>query len=145
MFLWHCEQTSLPKEVLDCGAGGEHPPLALFRARGYRTVGLELDPRCLEEAEEYCRASGVELGIELGDMRSIPFEDESFSFVYSYNAVSFMVKEDIRQSVSEMCRVLRPSGLCYVNLMSVDDEEERDRRLRGSEVGRAVRLESAAG
>ena len=58
MLLWHWEQTSLPKEVLDCGAGGKHPPLALFLAQGYRTAGLDSDPRYLEEAEEYCRATG---------------------------------------------------------------------------------------
>jgi ubiquinone/menaquinone biosynthesis C-methylase UbiE len=126
MFLWHCEQTPLPKEVLDCGAGGKRPPLALFHVRGYRTAGLELNPSFFAEAEDYCKRTGVELGIQSGDMRSIPFEDKSFSFVYAYNAVSFMAKEDIRRAISEMCRVLRPSGLCYVNVMSVDDPDDRD-------------------
>jgi ubiquinone/menaquinone biosynthesis C-methylase UbiE len=124
MFLWHCEQTSLPRNVLDCGAGGRRPPLALFRAHGYRTAGLELDPDSLAQAEEYCAREGVTLGIQRGDMRSIPFEDESFSFVYSYNAVFFLTKEDMRRAVSEMCRVLRPSGLCYINVMSVDDPDD---------------------
>jgi ubiquinone/menaquinone biosynthesis C-methylase UbiE len=98
----------------------------MFHAHGYRTAGLELHPTFLKEAEDYCKDADVELGIQRGDMRSIPFADGSFSFAYSYNAVFFMTKEDIRRSISEMCRVLRPSGLCYVNLMSVDDPDDGD-------------------
>lgn len=125
MFLWQCEQTGLPKEVLDCGAGGKTPPLALFHAHGYKTAGIEIDPRCLGEASDYCRREGVELGITSGDMRSLPFDDETFSFAYSWNAVFFMTKEGIERAIGEMWRVLRPSGLCYVRLMSVDDPDER--------------------
>jgi ubiquinone/menaquinone biosynthesis C-methylase UbiE len=54
-------------------------------------------------------------------MRRIPFPNENFSFVYSYNAIDFMTKPDIAISMREITRVLRPDGLCYVNFLSVND------------------------
>jgi SAM-dependent methyltransferase len=63
----------------------------------------------------------MSLSIFQGDMRHIPFASESVSLVYSYNAVDFMTKPDIECSMTEMRRVLRSGGLCYVNFLSVDD------------------------
>lgn len=57
-------------------------------------------------------------------MRTIPFADGKFGFVYSYNAIFFMTKPDIETSVGEMERVLKPGGLCFVNFKSVDDPEK---------------------
>jgi ubiquinone/menaquinone biosynthesis C-methylase UbiE len=122
-FLRYCEKTQLPKDILDCGAGGEHPPLALFHRYGYTTAGIDHDPEALEKAAAFCEKTGIELGISEGDMREIPFPDGSFSFAYSYNAISFMTKPDIAIAVSEMERVLRPTGLCFVNFDSVDDPD----------------------
>jgi len=110
-FLKYCEEAELPKTVLDCGAGGERPPLALFRRFGYTTAGIDVNPVAVSEAAAYCERTGTELGICEGDMREIPFPDGSFSFVYSYNAIGFMTKPDIAIAMSEMERVLRPAGL----------------------------------
>jgi SAM-dependent methyltransferase len=56
-------------------------------------------------------------------MRRIPFPNGWFSFAYSYNAIDFMTKADIRIAIQEMTRVLRPEGLIYVNVLSVDDPD----------------------
>jgi ubiquinone/menaquinone biosynthesis C-methylase UbiE len=65
------------------------------------------------------------LNIIRADMRHIPFADDTFSFVYSYNAIFFMTKPDIARSMSEIERVIKPDGLCCVNFMSVDDPDRR--------------------
>jgi SAM-dependent methyltransferase len=125
-FLKYCEETELPKIILDCGAGGERPPLALFHSFGYTTTGIDIDPEAVRKAAAFCERTGTELGISEGDMRKMPFPDGSFSFVYSYNAVGFMTKPDIAIAVSEMERVLRPAGLCFVNFDSVDDPDRSE-------------------
>jgi ubiquinone/menaquinone biosynthesis C-methylase UbiE len=56
-------------------------------------------------------------------MRHLPFRSESFSFVYSYNAIFFMTKENIAVAIKEIERVLKPNGLCFVNFLSIDDPE----------------------
>ena len=122
-FLRQCNESSLPREVLDCGAGGSRPPLSLFCHYGYRTCGIEIAEEPLAQAQRFCKENDMALNIIRGDMRFIPFPDGSFSFVYSYNAIDFMTKPDIAVSMREITRVLRPEGLCFVNFMSVDDAE----------------------
>jgi len=63
----------------------------------------------------------MELNILKGDMRHLSFRSVSFSFVYSFNAIFFMTKNDIAISMREIERVLKPSGLCFVNFVSVDE------------------------
>jgi ubiquinone/menaquinone biosynthesis C-methylase UbiE len=122
-FLRQCNASSLEKTVLDCGAGGNSPPLSLFHRHGYRTCGLEIAEAPLDEAKQFCQENRMFLNIFRGDMRTIPFADESFGLVYSYNAIFFMVKADIAQALAEIERVLKRDGLCYVNFLSVDDPD----------------------
>ena len=124
-FLRYCSSSSLEKTVLDCGAGGDRPPLRLFYEYGYRTYGVEVDERAIEEVKNFCRKNNMDLNMLKGDMRRIPFRDESFGFAYSFNAIIFMTKKDIAVAMKEIERVLKPSGLCFVNFLSVD-EPQRD-------------------
>jgi len=124
-YLRQCNSSSLEKKILDCGAGGEEPPLSLFFEWGYKTWGIEIAGEALEKAQRFCREKGMPLNILGGDMRRIPFANESFSFVYSFNAIFFMTKPDIELAMGEIERVLKPEGLCYVNFTSVDDPDDR--------------------
>lgn len=49
------------------------------------------------------------------------FKDNSISFAYSYNSIFHMYKDDIKSSISEVKRVLKPEGLFYLNLLSIED------------------------
>jgi ubiquinone/menaquinone biosynthesis C-methylase UbiE len=115
----------MTKNVLDCGAGGDYPPLSLFYQYGYKTYGVEIEEQPLSKAKMFCTENRMPLNIFRGDMRRIPFGDESFSFVYSFNAIFFMTKPDIATAMGEIERVLKRGGLCYVNFTSVDDPDNR--------------------
>ena len=123
-FLRQCNASPLAKRVLDCGAGGTEPPLSLFYQYGYETYGIEIATHALDEASQFCRENDMPLNVFRSDMRTIPFASESFSFVYSFNAIMFMTKPDIARSVREMERVLMPGGLIYVNFVSVDEPDK---------------------
>ena len=114
---------NLPKEVLDCGAGGAFPPLAVFREHGYETHGIEISPEQLELARGFCRNHGLALDLSLGDMRRLPYRDGTMSFIYSYNSICHMTKRDVGGTMGEIGRVLRPRGLCYVKPGNVTGPE----------------------
>ena len=123
-FMNYCEDSSLEKVVLDCGAGFRsdlEPLLLRFHQRGYRVHGIELSPERVANAEAYRREHGINLNIQQGDLRALPFADESMSFVYSWNTIFHMTKADMAHAVAEIERVLRPEGLCFVNFLSVED------------------------
>ena len=127
-FLRQCNTTRLKKTILDCGAGSHAdrpPPLFLFYQYGYKTYGIEIEKSALANANRFCKKDDIPLNIIRGDMRRIPFIDELFSFVYSYNAIMFMTKADIAVAMREIQRVLKPHGLCFVNFLSVDDPDRR--------------------
>jgi SAM-dependent methyltransferase len=123
-FLRQCNASPLERRVLDCGAGGSEPPLSLFYQYGYETYGIEIATHAVDSASQFCREKEMLLRIFRGDMRRIPFASESFSFVYSFNALFFMTKPDIARAMGEMERVLRPGGLLYVNFVSVDEPDK---------------------
>ncbi len=120
-FVKYCNASPLEKRVLDCGAGGEQPPLQLFAAYGYETHGIEISGDALKHAQKFSKENNMKLNLLLGDMRQIPFKDEAFSFVYTYNAIHMMAKEDIALIMREIERVMKAKGFCFVNFVSADE------------------------
>ena len=120
-FLSYCNESLLEREVLDCGAGGECPPLALFADHGYRTHGVDISDKQLARARQFCKEHSIDLDLIRADMCDLPFDDESMSFVYSYDSICHMTKEEVAVAMQEITRVLRKGGLCFVNFLSVDD------------------------
>ncbi len=123
-FLWHIEKyaSHMEKKILDCGCGGPQPPVAMFYEHGFETHGIDIDPENLKKAENFAKQQGMNLKLVLGDMRDLPYEDESFSFVYTYFTIFHLSKKDIKKALSEMHRILKKDGLCFVNLMSTEDD-----------------------
>lgn len=117
-FLKYCNNSTLEKIVLDCGAGGSNPPLSLFYEFGYETYGIEISDEQLEKANQFCKEQRMTLNIINGDMRNIPCKNEFFSFLFSYNTSVHMKKKDFGLAFVEFLRVLKREGLCYVNFLS---------------------------
>ena len=125
-FLRYCEDSPLDKTVLDCGAGGDDPPLRLFLESGYKTVGIEISDQPFNETKKFCKELGLRLNMIKGDVRKLPFRDEAFSFVYSYNTLPLMSKKDVEIAMEQIERVIKSDGLCFANFVSVDDEGPAD-------------------
>ena len=133
-FLKLIENKPLEKKILDCGAGGPRPPLALFSRFGYETHGIDISESAIASARNFAEENKLELRIIEGDMREIPFDDESFSFVFTQNSICHLTKKDIIKSISEITRVLRPGGYWFVDFMSTESSYCGDESL-GKEVG----------
>ena len=140
-FLEHCNNSPLNKEILECGAGvwdpSVEPLLVRFNKHGYKVHGIEISDERVAAACEYCKAHQVDAEIHEGDMRHLPFDNASMSFVFSYNTIFHMTKIDVSIAMGEVERILKPGGMCYLNFLSV----ESDTYGKGKEIGRGEFLE----
>jgi len=133
-FLEHCEATPLPKEILECGAGGWPgfvPLFARFADRGFAVHGIEISEERLGYARTYCAEHGIDADLRVGDMCELPYPDGAIPFLFSYNAIFHMPKADIARVLAEIKRVLAPGGHCFVNFASVDDDRYGEGAERG--------------
>jgi ubiquinone/menaquinone biosynthesis C-methylase UbiE len=118
------------KRVLDCGAGGRYPPLALFHERGYETFGIDISDEQIEHANTFCNQHRMDLTIIKGDMRHIPFKNETFNIIYECDSMCHLTKSDTCWTIQEMWRVLKKGGYCSLGFMTRNrwplDGEERN-------------------
>jgi len=107
-------------KILDCGAGGPVPPLALFSEHGFDAYGIDISDQQLKHAKLYCGMKGIQVDFRKGDMRQIPFADESFDCVYEHYAMCHLSKVDTAKAIREMHRVTKRKGLCFLGVISKD-------------------------
>ncbi|HSR51662.1 MAG TPA: class I SAM-dependent methyltransferase [Acidobacteriota bacterium] len=106
--------------VLDAGAGSGRSSLMVLQARpdtqvvaldlydGYYGIADNTPDRLMANAA----IAGVEdrITAQAGDMREMPFEDSSFDAAVSAYAIDHLSREGMKNSLSEVHRVLRPQG-----------------------------------
>ena len=100
------------------GPGTVFESLAKANSNGV-TVGLDLTPGMLERTRRRLQhASLTKPGLCRCDARRLPFANESFDLVFSSYFLDLLSTADIETAVSEMRRVLRPSGRLVVTYLS---------------------------
>jgi ubiquinone/menaquinone biosynthesis C-methylase UbiE len=112
----------LPQQslVLEVGAGPGHDA-ALLADLGATVVALDPAQGLLQQALVYDAISGRLVG---GEARNLPFADDSFDGVWSCAALLHVSHEEAPQAISELHRVLKPSGFVFLS-MSEGDPSDR--------------------
>lgn len=109
------ELERLPRgaKVLDVGCGtGAY--LTRFAKLGLVPTGIEPAEGMIERAVR----DNPGVRIEHGVATSLPFEDASFDAVTSIEVLRYLHEADVRASVREMLRVLKPGGFFFVTLVN---------------------------
>jgi ubiquinone/menaquinone biosynthesis C-methylase UbiE len=142
-------ETVQGKKILDCGAGGILPPLALFYQHGFEAWGIDTSEEQIQRAMKFCDEQEMSLHLRKGDMRQIPFEDETFDYVYEHYSMCHLSKLDTSRAIHEMHRVLKKGGLCFLGVISMDTwpkslfgEEREPGQFWGQEHGDELTLHS---
>jgi len=108
------------KKILDCGAGGRVPPLAIFAEQGMDAYGIDISPEQIERSRTFCQETGLPIQLDVADMRSLPFGDVFFDYVYEHYSMCHLNKADTAQAIAEMHRVLKPGGIAFLGVVSQD-------------------------
>ena len=91
-----------------CGRGVALPPLARHCAPS-RLVGLDLDAELLRDARGTLARERVEAELVLGDVRELPFGDETFDVVVDFGTCYHVAHPE--RALAEIARVLAPRGV----------------------------------
>jgi SAM-dependent methyltransferase len=111
-------ETLRGKRILDCGAGGPVPPLAIFAEQGMEAVGIDISEPQLERVRAFVERTGLRIELRQADMRCLPFADASFDYVYEHYSMCHLNVEDTARTIAEMRRVLVPGGLAFLGVVS---------------------------
>lgn len=111
-------ETLRGRSILDCGAGGPVPPVTIFAEQGMVAHGIEINERQLDLSLQFASKHGFELDMRLGDMRCLPYEKDTFDYIYEHYSLCHLTAEDTRKSLAEFERVLKPGGLALFGVIS---------------------------
>jgi len=100
--------------ALDCGIGTAAFSLALAEqlVTPVRIEGIDIAPQMLDQARRALDAAGVPADLRRGDVRDLPFADQTFDLVMSAHMLEHLVVP--RAALREMTRVLRPRASLLV-------------------------------
>src|SRR5262249_8981116 len=107
--------------VVDVGAGAGFPTLRMATMAGPagNVVGIELSEAMIEAARHHCQAAN--LSFQRADVsQELPLPDESADVV-----TGFMVLHNLRRTLIEVERILKPSGRAIFLTMHPDAFESR--------------------
>jgi SAM-dependent methyltransferase len=142
-----CVEAGARKEdrVLDLGAGTGLVTLALA-PRAASVTALDISPTMLDRLDAHAASAGIDNVVAVvGDMQTLPFEDESFDLVASNYAFHHLADEGKELALSEARRVLVPGGrLVLCDMMFSLSLQPRDRRLLIGKI-RAIAARGPAG
>ena len=112
------------RRVLDLGCGtGTH--LVACAKNGYDTWGL--DSSAVGLASAILRLGKMKLSahLTLHDMQNLPYPDSFFDALISVQVIHHNRLEAIRQTVSEITRVVRPKGLIWITVPVSQNEASK--------------------
>ncbi|HVD38215.1 MAG TPA: class I SAM-dependent methyltransferase [Solirubrobacterales bacterium] len=122
------------KRILEVGCGrGIALPVIDQLCRPSLLVGLDIDPELLVEAAANLREHGTAAQLCAGDVRRMPFADESFDVVIDFGTLFHIAKP--QAASAEIARILAPGGI-FVHETMVSQLLSHPVRSRGRRLPR---------
>lgn len=121
--------------VLDLGAGVGRHALALAR-QGFAVAALDAAPEGIAEINRIASAEGLALDARVGLMTDLPFADETFDHVLSWNVIYHGDETVLRASIAEIARVLKPGGTFLGTMLSARRVPVERAKAPGREISR---------
>jgi len=127
------------KTVLDVGCGNGNN-LVFLASLGLACSGTEVTGSICRMTQERLAQRGLQVDVRAGTNRELPFEDNTFDYLVSWNVVHYEDNEaDIRAAIAEYHRVLKKGGRFVLSTTGPEHKILHNSRKRGAhlyEIGR---------
>jgi SAM-dependent methyltransferase len=122
---------------VSCGSGNN----AFFlHDLGLSVFATEIDEGICIDVRRRAESSGRNIDVRVGTNRDLPFDDDFFDFLVSWNVIHYERSEqELRRGIEEYARVLRPGGILVLSTTGPDHKILAGARTVGShlyEIGR---------
>ena len=110
---WKLKYAPLYGTFLEAGCGmGQY--VFFFRELGFDIKGVDISKFSIEANKSFAASHGYRPDMfMLGDIRDLPYEDDSISYYLSLGVVEHF-KEGPMEALKEAYRILKPGGIVYV-------------------------------
>lgn len=104
------------KKICDLGCG-DGANLVLLHQCGFDIYGVEITEEIVDRVKSNLNKLNVSAEVRVGTNNNIPFEDNLFDFLLSWNACYYMEKQrDFNVYVREFSRVLNKDGYLVLSI-----------------------------
>jgi SAM-dependent methyltransferase len=115
VFLEHLKNEQY-SSLLEIGAGTGKDSL-YFKDKGLDTFSIDLSPEMIK----LCQEKG--LNAKVMNFAKLDFPDESFDCIWALNCLLHVPKENLEGVLTEIKRVIKPSGLFYMGVYGGKNQE----------------------
>lgn len=101
--------------TLDAGCGtGRHSKY--LAENGFKSHGIDISSTAIEEAIE--NSQGLDIDYKVGKIINLPYQDNSMDFIIANQSLQYASDEDVKKSISELDRVLKPKKPILIRVSS---------------------------
>lgn len=120
-------------KILEIGCGGGHFTNMIKRYfPDCEVYGIDLDENHINFAREKCRELKLDVKYSVADVRSLPFESETFDLVYSHTVVEHVPFDDF---IREQWRVLKTGGDLVITRVDMVRKNDKPFTVLEDEIG----------
>jgi SAM-dependent methyltransferase len=103
--------------VLDLGSGlGRHA--VCFAKHGLKVSAMDISDYGIQYLRSWAESENLNIETCVGDMLSLPYDDNSFDCVFAYHVISHSDTAGVKKIIKEIERVLKPQGEVLLSFCS---------------------------
>ncbi|MCL2216613.1 MAG: class I SAM-dependent methyltransferase [Defluviitaleaceae bacterium] len=110
------------EKVLDLGCGaGRHVVFLASEGIGEGLYGTDISKEGIAYSNLLLEQKGLKASLSVAPSNNLPYEDNFFDGIICFGVLCYMDITDVKKSVEEINRTLKPGGKGFVMVRSVED------------------------